>query len=94
MIIRHVKDPLVVRLAWMLSAKIKFLTTNFASAELRCLPLGKKLGVKMTCDSCGHLNGAALKSDSRSWGMSAKVEIQGKRSLTSLSRSGDQQGAI
>ncbi|GFT82008.1 hypothetical protein TNCV_3909531 [Trichonephila clavipes] len=68
MIIRHEKDPLSIHLAWMI-CKIKFLSTNFTSAELRCLPLGKKLGVKITCGNWYRLNDAALKSDTSSWGM-------------------------
>ncbi|GFX85409.1 hypothetical protein TNCV_3715831 [Trichonephila clavipes] len=68
MIIRHEKDLLSVRLAWMLSSKLN-LSTNFVSAELRCLPLGKKLRFKITCGNWYRLNDAALKSDTSSWGM-------------------------
>ncbi|GFT47078.1 hypothetical protein TNCV_3747341 [Trichonephila clavipes] len=48
MIIRHVKDPLSVYLAWMLSAKLNPSTGSYRQ-ELRCLPLGRKLGIKITC---------------------------------------------
>ncbi|GFU52439.1 hypothetical protein TNCV_193121 [Trichonephila clavipes] len=36
--------------------------------ELRCLPLVKKLGVKITYGSLYRVNDAALRSDASSWG--------------------------
>ncbi|GFX88669.1 hypothetical protein TNCV_832991 [Trichonephila clavipes] len=42
--------------------KIKLPSTNFVSAELMCLPLGKKLGVKIACGNWYRLKVAALKS--------------------------------
>ncbi|GFW37821.1 hypothetical protein TNCV_4630261 [Trichonephila clavipes] len=38
-------------------------------SQLRCLPLGKKLGVKITSGNWYRLNGAVRKSDTSSWGM-------------------------
>ncbi|GFS70893.1 hypothetical protein TNCV_2719751 [Trichonephila clavipes] len=70
---RHGKYPLGARYLGVecLDAlgKIKFLRTNFASAKLRCLPLGKKLGDKITYGNWYRLSSAALKSDTSSWGM-------------------------
>ncbi|GFU22046.1 hypothetical protein TNCV_405901 [Trichonephila clavipes] len=67
MIIRHVKNPL--KCPFGLAAKI--LKFNFASSELRCLPLRRKLGLKITCGNWYRLlYGVALKSDTCSWGMS------------------------
>ncbi|GFT25299.1 hypothetical protein TNCV_181491 [Trichonephila clavipes] len=47
-------------------SKIKFPSTNFASAEFRCLPLGKKLGVKITSSNWYRLKGDTLKRDTSS----------------------------
>ncbi|GFV70247.1 hypothetical protein TNCV_3842641 [Trichonephila clavipes] len=62
---RHGKYPLGARYLGVecLDAlgKIKFLRTNFASAKLRCLPLGKKLGDKITYGNWYRLSSAALK---------------------------------
>ncbi|GFX28595.1 hypothetical protein TNCV_3336551 [Trichonephila clavipes] len=69
MIMRHEKNPLSVHLAWDALGKIKFLSTNFALAELRCLPLEKKLDVKITCGNWYRLYVATLKSDTSSWGV-------------------------
>ncbi|GFT13535.1 uncharacterized protein TNCV_3830181 [Trichonephila clavipes] len=66
-------------------SKIKFLSTNFVSAELRCpSPLKKKLGFKITRGNSYHLNGAPLKSDTSSWRCtrSAKVEIPIRSPIT------------
>ncbi|GFT48201.1 HTH_Tnp_Tc3_2 domain-containing protein [Trichonephila clavipes] len=68
MIMWHAKNSLSVRLAYVLSAKLNSYV-QFASSELRYLPLGKKLGVKITCGFGDRLHGEALKSDTSSWGM-------------------------
>ncbi|GFW81120.1 hypothetical protein TNCV_4804881 [Trichonephila clavipes] len=61
-IMQHVKDPLVI------SAKLNSLN-KFASSELRCLPHGEETGRQNYCDNWYRLYGAALKSDTSSWGM-------------------------
>ncbi|GFV60338.1 hypothetical protein TNCV_3469741 [Trichonephila clavipes] len=67
MIIRHVKNPL----KWPFGLAAKILKFNFTSSELRCLPLRKKLGIKVTCGNWHRLlYGAALKSATSSWGIS------------------------
>ncbi|GFU19313.1 hypothetical protein TNCV_3032371 [Trichonephila clavipes] len=43
-------------------------------AELRSLWVGKKLGVKITGGNWHRLNGAALKSDTSSWGRAWETE--------------------
>ncbi|GFV36211.1 hypothetical protein TNCV_2232581 [Trichonephila clavipes] len=50
---------------WLGHQILKF---NFASSGLRCLPLRRKLGIKITCGNWYRLlYGAALKSDVSSW---------------------------
>ncbi|GFU91215.1 hypothetical protein TNCV_4925451 [Trichonephila clavipes] len=62
------KKPLSACLSWMFSAKLnpKY---GFASPELGCLPLGRKLGVTTICGNWYGLYVAALKSDASSRGM-------------------------
>ncbi|GFS62011.1 hypothetical protein TNCV_2592851 [Trichonephila clavipes] len=48
MIMRNVKDPMSACFVSVLSAKLNSIIA-FASLELRGLPLGRKLGVKITC---------------------------------------------
>ncbi|GFW11460.1 hypothetical protein TNCV_3809791 [Trichonephila clavipes] len=68
MIMRHVKDSLSACLAWLLLLKFNS-QNNFASSEFKCLPLGRKLGVKIIHGIWYRLDGGALKSDTSSWGM-------------------------
>ncbi|GFT88049.1 hypothetical protein TNCV_3039431 [Trichonephila clavipes] len=59
MIIRHIKNPLICPFG--LAAKI-LTEFNFASSELRCLPLRRKWGINITCGNWYRLLfGAELK---------------------------------
>ncbi|GFT57120.1 hypothetical protein TNCV_1691641 [Trichonephila clavipes] len=49
--------------------KIKFLEQVRISSELRCLLLGRKLSIKITCGNWYRQDGATLKSETSSEGM-------------------------
>ncbi|GFX08028.1 hypothetical protein TNCV_1237091 [Trichonephila clavipes] len=63
MIIRHEKDPLSVRFAWMLSEKLNSLQISHRHSS------GASLWRRNWASKLLAVIGAALKSDTSSWGM-------------------------